>query len=237
MATPTPTSSLATGIRGPEILVRDAWLPEPLRYLPYEPKSQLGRAIKDILRFLPDTPEARFAAAELIDRASSCVVIESALYGVVRRGALWLANQGGPAVEDHGLMGTKVVTNNGVGFIVDSFQNLKELENQKFHALGTGSGAEAAADSALGTELTTEYGSGNTRATGTTTEAAANIYQTVATNTLDGTPGAALREHGILDQAATGGGVLLDRTVYAAITLVSSDSLETDYRLTFTAGS
>lgn len=136
-----------------------------------------------------------------------------------------------------GLASFRVVTIAGVIFIVDAFQNSAELENLKYHALGTGSTAEAAGDTALVTELTTEY-TGNVRATGTTTEgASANIYRTVGTNTLDGTPGAALREHGIFDQAATGGGVLLDRTVYGAITLSSGDSLQSTYDHTQTAGS
>lgn len=136
-----------------------------------------------------------------------------------------------------GLASFRVVTTVGVNFIVDAFQNSVELENLKFHGIGTGSTAEAVGDTALVTELTTEY-TGNVRATGTTTEgASANIYRTVATNTLDGTPGAALREHGIFDQAATGGGTLLDRTVYAAITLSSGDSLQSTYDHTQTAGS
>lgn len=134
-----------------------------------------------------------------------------------------------------GLAGTKVVTDVGVAYIVDAFQNSVEVENMKFHGLGTGSTAENATDTALVTELTTEY-TGNVRATGTTTEgASANIYRTVATNTLDGTPGAALREHGIFSASTVG--VLLDRTVYAAITLVSGDGLASTYDLTLTAGS
>lgn len=136
-----------------------------------------------------------------------------------------------------GLAGTKVVTDDGVDFIVDAFQNSVEIEDLKYHGIGTGSTAENQTDSALVTELTTEY-TGNVRATGTTTEGAStNIYRTVGTNTLDGTPGAALREHGIFDQAATGGGTLLDRTVYAAITLSSGDALQSTYDLTLTAGS
>src|SRR6185369_15120855 len=39
---------------------------------------------------------------------------------------------------DLGLISTRVVTDAGVQFIVDAFQNLKELENMKFHAYGTG---------------------------------------------------------------------------------------------------
>lgn len=133
-----------------------------------------------------------------------------------------------------GLVGVKLVTDVGVGYIVDAFQNSTEMENMKFHGLGTGSTAENAADSALVTELTTEY-TGNVRATGTTTEgASANIYRTVATNTLDGTPGAALREHGIFSASTVG--VLLDRTVFAAITLSSGDGLQSTYDLTLTSG-
>lgn len=134
-----------------------------------------------------------------------------------------------------GLAGTRVVTDVGVAYIVDSFQNIVEPENQKYHGIGTGVTAEAVGDTALVTELTTEYNPNSTRATGTTTESAANIYRTVATNTLDGTPAAALREHGIF--SATSAGVLLDRTLFAAITLSSGDGLQSTYDLTFTAGS
>lgn len=37
------------------------------------------------------------------------------------------------SVDDYGLASLRVVTNSGVGFIVDSFQNLVEMENMKFH--------------------------------------------------------------------------------------------------------
>lgn len=136
-----------------------------------------------------------------------------------------------------GLASCRVVTNNGVGFIVDAFQNLVELENMKYHGMGTGTNAEDAADSALQTELTTEYNPNSTRATGSTTEGAgANVYRTVGTNTIDsGTP--AVTEHGVLSQAATGGGVLLDRSVFAAVNLAAGDGITFTYDLTFTAGS
>lgn len=139
-------------------------------------------------------------------------------------------------IEDYGLVSLRVVTDTGVAFIVDGFQNTVELEDMKYHGIGTGSTAENQTDTALETEITTEYEVDNTRPTGTTTEGAtANIYRTVATNTVDGT--VATREHGVLSQAATGGGVLLDRTVFALITLGSGDSLQSTYELTFTAGS
>ncbi len=136
---------------------------------------------------------------------------------------------------DFGLASLRVVTNNGVGFIVDAFQNIVELENMKFHGIGTGGTAEAAADAALVTELTTQLNPDSLRGTGTTAETATNIYQTVATNTVDAA--VAVTEHGIFSQAATGGGVLLDRSLFASVNLASGDSIQTDYRLTLTSGS
>jgi hypothetical protein len=46
----------------------------------------------------------------------------------------------------------------------------------------------------------------------------------------------AITEHGIFSQAAVGGGVLLDRSLFSAINLVSGDGLQTQYDLTFTSG-
>lgn len=136
-----------------------------------------------------------------------------------------------------GLVGLRVVTTAGVNFLVDALQGLVEPEVLKYHGIGTGSTAEAVGDTALVTELTTEYNPDSTRATGSLTEGGgANVYRTVGTNTLDGTPGAALREHGIFSQAATGGGTLLDRTVYGAITLNSGDGLQSTYDLSVSSG-
>ena len=200
----------------------------------WTPRSRLGWAVSRCLPHLP--PDL---AAELLDRIQSACVIETSLsvqvmrgYGLFLKGWLPFSEV---AFEEWGVVGRKVVTDVGVAYIVDAFQNLTEVENQKFHGLCTGSTAESVGDTALVTELTTEY-TGNVRATGTTTEGASgNIYRTVATNTLDGTPGQALREHGIFNASTSG--VLLDRTVYSAITLSSGDSLATTYDLTLTSGS
>lgn len=140
------------------------------------------------------------------------------------------------SLDDYGLVSMRVVTDAGVAFIVDAFQNTTELENLKFHGFGTGTTAEAASQTALVTELTTEYATDNTRPTGTTTEAAANIYRTVAT--LDPDAAVAITEHGVFSQAATGGGTLLDRSVFSAVNLAAAgDTLQATYDLTFTAGS
>lgn len=137
-----------------------------------------------------------------------------------------------------GLASLRVVTDDGVAAIVDAFQNTVEVENFKFHGFGTGTGNEAAGDTALGTELTTEYATDNVRPTGSQTEGAtANIYRTVGTLSPDSGGTLAITEHGIFSQAATGGGILLDRSKFAAVNLVAgADSLQATYDLTFTSG-
>lgn len=148
-----------------------------------------------------------------------------------------LAAAFGGRVVDYGVVGTRVVTTAGVGFIVDAFQNTVELEIMKYHALGTGGTAEASGDGALVTEWT----SGNyntTRATGSLTEGgSANVYRTVGTNTKADAGSSSVTEHGIFSQAATGGGVLLDRTLFSVVTIAQNDALQTTYDLTLPAGS
>ena len=120
----------------------------------------------------------------------------------------------------------RLVTNAGVGFIVDAFQNLVELETMKYHASGTGAAAEAATDTALGVEVAT-------RATGTTEEGAtANIYKTIGT--IPYTATLAITEHGVFSAATVG--VLLDRSVFTAINVVNGDSIQFTYQLTLSAG-
>lgn len=152
-------------------------------------------------------------------------------------GQLWVRKIAADGeVLDYGLVSCRVVTNAGVGYIVDAFQNLVELENMKYHAVGTGTTAEAVTQTALVTELTTQYSPANTRPTGTTGEqsGSANVYETSATITVSAA--AAITEHGILSQAAVGGGVLLDRSVFAAVNLGASESLQATYRLTVPSG-
>lgn len=135
--------------------------------------------------------------------------------------------------QDLGLMSCRVVTDTGVGFIVDAFQNLVELEVMRFHGLGTGSTAEAASQTALITELTTQYSTSNTRPTGTLGEKSGDskTYETTATITVSA--GVAATEHGIFSQAATGGGVMIDRSVFSVVNMLSAESLATTYQLTF----
>lgn len=152
-------------------------------------------------------------------------------------GQVWLVKFEAGLKIDLGLASLRVVTTDGVNFIVDAFQNLTEVENFKYHGFGTGATAEAVGDTALVTELTTQYNPDSTRPTGTQTEgASANIYRTVATLSPDTGGTIAITEHGIFSAAS--GGTLLDRSVFSAVNLVAgSDSLQVTYDLTLTAGS
>jgi hypothetical protein len=138
-------------------------------------------------------------------------------------------------IKDYGLMSLRVVTTAGVNFIVDGFQGTQSISQLRFHGMGTGTNAEAIGDTALQTESTTALTPASTRATGTLTEGAtANIFRTVGSNVVNTTVNAT--EHGIFNQAATGGGTLLDRSVFSAVGLVNGNTFQTTYELTLAAG-
>ena len=144
------------------------WVPEELqaRIRNYNPKSDLGILIKRAAALLPLD-----MAYDLVEAVARTAVVESQL-------ALIVIRPDGSS-EDYGIVSRKVVTTTGVGFLVDAWQNLAELENMKYHGIGTGTNAEAVGDTALQTESTTALNPDSTRATGTTTENAANIFRTV----------------------------------------------------------
>lgn len=188
----------------------------------------------------------------LVSKAAQFVGGHAAPVGALylRRGRLQYDGQGRLIVDGFGqpiltgavtfgLASLQVVTTVGVGYIVDAFQNLVELEEMKYHGFGTGTTAEASGDTALVTELTTQYVTNSIRPTGTTTEgASANIYRTVATLSPDSGGTLAITEHGVFSDPDVGQGVLLDRTVFAAVNVVAAqDSLQATYELTLPAGS
>lgn len=212
------------------VVRRHAWVPEDLDWKrrTWSPKSHLGRYIRDVVgRHLPAE-----VMAELVEMVSKTVILESSLRLRVIRGE-WATQPF--VIEDYGVVSTRVITTAGVNFLVDAWQNITELESFKYHGIGTGSTAEAVGETALVTELTTEYNPDNTRATGSLTEgASANIFRSVGTNTVDAAPAAALREHGLFSAASAG--TLWDRSLYAAITLASGDGLQATYDMTASAG-
>jgi hypothetical protein len=128
---------------------------------------------------------------------------------------------------DYGTVGYRVVTTAFVSYVVDQLQTeTSTFGDFKFHANGTGSTAENASDTAMETD------SGVARTSGTQTEASATVYQSVGTLAFTST--LALREHGLFNVLTVG--TLMDRTVFAAINVVSGDSVQNTYSLTIAAG-
>lgn len=221
---------MSVAVRAPiglQIVKRDAWVPDRLALAlrTFDPASELGRFIGECLKHLPAEP-----AAELIERLARSTVLQSALSIVhIDR------QRGLPVHINHGVVSRKVVTTAGVGFLVDAWQNILEMEIMKYHGVGTGNTAEANGDTALVTESTTALNPDSTRATGTLAEgASANIFSSVGTLTADGSIAAV--EHGLFSQAATGGGVLWDRSVFSTVNLAAADSIQFTYQLTASAG-
>lgn len=129
-------------------------------------------------------------------------------------------------VKDYGVVSRRVVTNAGVAALANAFLNTFEPEIFNYHASGTGGTAEAATDTALVTEV-------ETRVAGTQSSPAGGQYRTVATVSYTATR--TITEHGIFSQLAVGG-TLWDRSLFTGIPVVSGDSIQFTYTVTFTAG-
>lgn len=124
----------------------------------------------------------------------------------------------------------KVVTDDFVADVVDVLQNttadVATFINYKYHQSGTGTAAEAAGDSDLGS-------SHGTRDSGTQTEGTAgNIYKSVATHTYTGS--VAVTEHGLFNKSASG--TLMDRTLFSVINVSSGNQIEFTFSITFSSG-
>ena len=190
------------------------------------PRSRLGKLVWRATEYLPND-----LAEELIEALRSSVQIESALSMVHVHGP----QSGRPGSrDDYGVVSRRVITDAGVAAIVNGFRNTFEIELFNFHGIGTGGTAEAVGNTALTTELTTQYSTDNTRPTGTQSAPAANQYQTVATITVDAV--VSITEHGIFSQAAAPGGTLWDRSLFTALALNSGDSIIATYIATVTSG-
>lgn len=138
------------------------------------------------------------------------------------------------AVTDYGLLSRRVVTTAGVTYLAaDMAAGASDINLFKFHGAGTGSTAEASGDTALVTELTTQYATDNTRPTGSQSSST-NTYTTIGTLSPDAT--VTITEHGVF--SATSAGTLWDRSVFTGIALTGgADSLQFTYVATFPAGS
>jgi hypothetical protein len=188
------------------------------------PKVSLYWRIKNVLRIEYLRGWLAFHIAPIIAKIFGFAVITSCLH-------LKLHRANGEWV-DYGIVGYRLVTTAFITALATALHTQASAGNLFYHALGVGVVGAAIGDTGMGTELTTEY-TGDVRATGTHTSAA-GVYESVGTNTIDsGTP--AVTEHGVMG-AASGASTLIDRHTFAAVNMVSGDSLVSTYQLTFTAG-
>ena len=129
--------------------------------------------------------------------------------------------------QNLGVLGMRSVTNAGVTYMRDDFNDgASDINAFNYHDSGTGAVAENVTDTGLGTPA------GPARVAGTKSVPASNQFRTVATIAYTGT--LAITEHGLFSAATVG--TLWDRTVFAAVNVVSGESIQFTYTLTITAG-
>jgi len=134
--------------------------------------------------------------------------------------------KGGPIV-DYGTLSYQKVTNDFAAFLVTTMQaEDTSVASFFYHAAGTDNTAESSGDTELGSEIL--------RSTGTLTETSAQVFKSVATLTFASSN--SVLEHGLLNDDTSGPGILMDRSIYTAIELNSSDQIEYTYELTVESG-
>ncbi len=124
-----------------------------------------------------------------------------------------------------------IVTTAGVNYMASDFASggvTPTISGFKFHASGVGTTAAAVTDTAIQTDPTPAPA----RVSGTASNPTANQYRSVATVAYTGTN--AITEWGLF--SASTAGTLWDRRVFAAINVVSGDSIQFTYTLTVNNG-
>jgi len=130
-------------------------------------------------------------------------------------------------IEDFGIVSRKKVTTVFVNNLVTHMQTTGGEAIFKWHGSGETTGAENITDEQLGAG-STAFGRDEGTSSGI-----ANVYTSIATHTYE--TAAVITEHGIFSSSSSGAGVLLDRSVFGAITCSSGDSIQFTYALTASA--
>jgi len=128
----------------------------------------------------------------------------------------------------YGVLGYRVVTTAFVNFVVDQLiTETSVFGDFKYHDSGVGVTAEASGDTDI------ETTDGESRVAGTQVEDDPDDYQSVGTITY--TTSKAITEHGLFN--ASTGVTLMDRTLFSAINVVDTDSIQFTYTINIPAGS
>jgi hypothetical protein len=196
--------------------LKEGLTPQPLKNEPIPMKNILGMKFGgvlsyDIIRAAINLPKSWDMAAQVAGLATGHKSYEQTHFGPIPN---TIVNEGENTLEDC--------------FEANTGSACTQVALWKFHGLGTSSAAIAETDGGCTTELTTQY-TGNVRATGTQTNNGANIYRSVATNTLD--EGATVEEFCLMD-TNTGAGLMWTRILTGTIVLSAADAVATTYDLT-----
>jgi len=127
-------------------------------------------------------------------------------------------------VTDFGIVSRKKVTTAFVNNLVTHMQTTGGEAIFKWHGSGETTGAENITDVQLGAG-STAFGRDEGTSSGID-----NVYTSIATHTYE--TAAVITEHGIFSSSSSGAGVLLDRSVFGAVTCSSGDSIQFTYALT-----
>ncbi|HXK36140.1 MAG TPA: hypothetical protein VJ553_00985 [Candidatus Paceibacterota bacterium] len=131
------------------------------------------------------------------------------------------------STEDLGVICKEKVTQAFAAYLVNALvsgSGTYPMDVFIYHDCGTGTTAEANTQTAL----VTPYG--GARTAGTKVVASAYVYRSVGTISFSGT--FAITEHGLFSAAAAG--TMMDRSLFAAINVVSGDGIQFTYELTVT---
>lgn len=230
MLTRTIERSLPGGFVGAGASVQARKVRKPTQMASWWQAIPVGLSWSNWLRSLRLEVQLRFRVA--FKGLWRGLVLGQGIIGVCRLHATVIRRDG--TIERLGLLSTRLITDTGVGFLVDDWDNNgTDLTTMNFHGCGTGTNAENQTDSALQTESTTALNPDSTRATGTRSQPAANQYRSVGTLTFDAS--AAVTEHGLCS-TATSTYVLWDRSQFSAINVVSGDSIQFTHTTTVSAG-
>lgn len=191
------------------------------------PKAPLSWRVRNSMRWLYIWGLISTLLAKALTKVTGFVTLTSELrLKLIHADGSW---------EDYGVVARRLVTDAFVAFVVDDWDGgANDISLFNYHGCGTGVTAEAANQTALVTESTTALNPDSTRATGTKSQPSANVMQTVGTATFDAS--AAITEHAVFTQAATGGGTMMDRSLFTAVNVVSGDSIQFTYQLTLNSG-
>lgn len=163
------------------------------------------------------------------------LTIKPALYGRLIREK----NQ----IHDLGLLSRRVITRLGVDAIVKDFNSSAgDVSTFLYHGVGTGGdgATSASTETTLVTEVTANpplsVASTRTTGTGSNPASAADDYYYKSVALISFTGNATIKEHGLFNQAATGGGIMFDRSPHGDLAVSTTVQIEYSYTLTVTAG-